>query len=123
MKKILCLDFDGVCHSYSSGWKGAEVILDPPVEGMWEALEAYIALFDVQIYSSRSSQPGGIDAMIDWFLSHATSLANQRTFKQLSFPTTKPAAFVSIDDRVVCFDGSWPSVESLASFKPWNKKV
>jgi hypothetical protein len=25
-KPILCLDFDGVLHSYSSGWKGADVI-------------------------------------------------------------------------------------------------
>ena len=32
-KPILCLDFDGVIHSYSSGWKGAAVIPDPPVDG------------------------------------------------------------------------------------------
>lgn len=32
-KPILCLDFDGVIHSYSSGWKGADVIPDPPVAG------------------------------------------------------------------------------------------
>lgn len=29
-KPILCLDFDGVIHSYASGWKGADVIPDPP---------------------------------------------------------------------------------------------
>ena len=29
-KPILCLDFDGVLHTYSSGWKGADVIPDPP---------------------------------------------------------------------------------------------
>ena len=29
-KPILCLDFDGVVHSYTSGWKGADVIPDPP---------------------------------------------------------------------------------------------
>ena len=32
MKTIL-LDFDGVIHSYTSGWKGAGVIPDPPVPG------------------------------------------------------------------------------------------
>jgi hypothetical protein len=32
-KPILCLDFDGVLHSYTSGWKGAAVIPDPPVPG------------------------------------------------------------------------------------------
>lgn len=31
---ILCLDFDGVCHSYTSGWKGAAVIPDPAVPGL-----------------------------------------------------------------------------------------
>ncbi len=43
MKPILCLDFDGVIHSYTSGWKGADVIPDPPVEGamqfIWDATE------------------------------------------------------------------------------------
>ena len=31
--KILCLDFDGVIHSFTSGWRGAGIIPDPPVPG------------------------------------------------------------------------------------------
>ncbi len=30
MKQTVVFDFDGVIHSYTSGWKGATVIPDPP---------------------------------------------------------------------------------------------
>lgn len=28
-KPILAVDFDGTLHSYTSGWKGADVVADP----------------------------------------------------------------------------------------------
>jgi len=62
-KPILCLDFDGVCHSYTSGWRGAAVIPDPPVDGLWDFLFTAMAVFEVHIFSSRSNQSGGITAM------------------------------------------------------------
>jgi len=65
-KPILVLDFDGVIHSYKSGWKGARVIPDPPVPGSLQFLAEALNHFDVQVFSSRSGQFGGIRAMKKW---------------------------------------------------------
>ena len=39
VKKTVVFDFDGVIHSYTSGWKGETNIPDPPVDGIQEALK------------------------------------------------------------------------------------
>lgn len=64
-KPILCLDFDGVIHSYVSGWQGANAVADPPVKGAFTFIKNALNHFDVYIFSSRSNQPGGIAAMQD----------------------------------------------------------
>lgn len=127
-KPVLCLDFDGVCHSYKSGWKGADVIPDEYVEGLFEFLEAVKDDFDVQIYSSRSHQQGGQEAMLVWFMEQRKLWRSrggrppEDTPLSLGFPDHKPSAFIGLDDRVLTFEGTWPSVETLKSFKPWNKR-
>lgn len=118
-KPILILDFDGVCHSYTSGWKGAAVIPDPPVDGMWEALRDYVSYFEVNILSSRTHQEGGKQAMKDWFRLHAYPNWHLDVLRELKFPDDKPPAVVTIDDRGITFTGTWPSLESLKAFKPW----
>ena len=139
-KPILLLDFDGVCHSYTSGWQGADQIPDPPVPGLFEFLAQALKYFDVQIYSSRSNQPGGIGAMKDWFLTQyqqwfsilaAEAKSQGRTNwppdqdfphpNRLKFPTDKPPAFLTLDDRAWCFTGQWPDPHGLLQFGPWNK--
>ena len=119
---ILVLDLDGVCHSFTSGWQGATVIPDPPVPGMWAFLEAAVQAFQVHIYSSRSHEIGGCEAMQAWFLKHATS-QYQRDIAQkwLIFPIEKPPAFVTLDDRALTFTGVWPSIETLQAFTPWTR--
>lgn len=128
-KPILCLDFDGVLHSYTSGWQGATIIPDPPVPGAIAFLYDAILAFDVQIFSSRSHQDGGIEAMQDWLSYHeglwcADQPIRARTslLLNVTFPTEKPAAFLTIDDRALTFDGTWPAIETLKAFKPWNKQ-
>jgi len=120
-KPILCLDFDGVCHSYTSGWKGAHVIPDLPVPGMWQFLREAVEVFEVNIFSSRSHQKGGLSAMQAWFMAHADAV-DLPTVDRLVFPLEKPPALVGIDDRVICFQGRWPEVMALLRFKPWNAK-
>lgn len=127
-KPILLLDFDGVCHSYESGWKGASVIPDEYVPGLFEFLEEAKEHFEIHIYSSRTNQDGGIEAMLAWFMAQR-KLWRERGGKppvdtplEVQFPKEKPPAFLTIDDRCYCFDGRWPIAEKLLNFKPWNKK-
>jgi hypothetical protein len=131
----LCVDFDGVLHSYTSGWKGASVVSDPPVPGAiaWLVETALDPRFEVCVYSSRSKDPGGIDAMRAWLLGHlelhydriSTMHAKQGAggvLAAISVPTQKPAASMTIDDRAFCFEGTFPSAEWMLGFKPWNKR-
>jgi hypothetical protein len=125
VKLNLCLDFDGVCHSYTSGWQGADVIPDPPVDGMFDFLEEASEHFVIFIFSSRSHQLGGIEAMQNWFIEQwfiefGWKLPPNYLF-ELQFPETKPPAWVSLDDRGLNFSGQWPTIRKLKDFRPWNK--
>lgn len=121
-RPILLVDFDGVIHSYESGWQGANVINDPPVDGAFDFLLRAAEHFDVQVYSARSNQTGGIWAMKRWFKRHGWSCMTDGTPRVLEFPTEKPAAFLTIDDRCWRFEGEWPDPEALTQFRPWNGK-
>lgn len=138
-KPILCVDFDGVVHSYTTGWTSADIVSDAPVPGAIQWLWRAQQFFDVQIYSSRSSQPGGREVMERWLRAEAwkvwrgePELLWRETPEEcvtifmtgLSFPAEKPPAFLTIDDRAICFDGNWAGLdpEGLLQFKPWNKR-
>jgi len=125
-KPILCLDFDGVIHSYASGWKGADVIPDPPVEGAIAFMLNALHHFDIVIFSSRSNQSGGLRAMQSWLKENAMGAWYESPagpgLEDVRFATEKPSAMVTLDDRAITFDGTWPVVETLKEFKPWNKK-
>ena len=76
----LTLDFDGVVHSYASGWKGAAVIPDSPVPGALRFIIEAQKHFQVAIFSSRSHQWGGRRAMRKWLYRHACELFEQVRF-------------------------------------------
>lgn len=119
------MDFDGVIHSYSSGWKGPGVCEDPPVPGAMTALAEYVKHYTVCIFSSRSSDMDGIEAMKHYLRTHLIEefgdSVGMYIYRKLKFPMDKPPAHLSIDDRGFHFIGSFPTVEEIDSFKPWNK--
>lgn len=150
-KPILCLDFDGVIHSYKSGWRGARCIPDEPVTGALEFIIKAVDHFHVCIYSSRSRYLFGRWAMRRWLkdklmdsallepcprwmvdLVSQTAFADpwydeskwaiDRLVSKIKFPVKKPAAFIQIDDRAICFNGKFPSIDEIKSFKPWYRK-
>lgn len=126
-KPTLCLDFDGVVHSYSSGWKGARNIPDPPVDGALSFMaEALVSGWDVVIHSSRARYWGGISAMRAWLKAYAGNMYYDSPagdgLERVRFVRWKPSALVTLDDRAITFDGTWPSLDTLRSFQPWNKK-
>ena len=120
----ICVDFDGVIHSYSSGWQGVDVIPDPPVEGSIHWLKRHLPRLGydgpvAMIYSARSKYPEGIGAMKKWLLKYGF---NQKELDKLAFPTQKPVAFVTIDDLAICFEGKFPPDDVIMGFKPWYKR-
>ena len=126
-KPILCLDFDGVVHSYVSGWKGARVIPDPPTEGAMAFMQdALCAGWDVVIHSSRARYWGGITAMRNWLREWCPDggwheVMGTPQLEDVRFVRWKPPAIVTLDDRALTFMGTWPALEALREFKPWNK--
>src|SRR5882672_279484 len=131
-KPILCVDFDGVVHLYLQPWVNEHTISDGPVPGalrwLWKATE----WFNVQIYSSRSKTGDGRAATRFWMAAHSADefghdhpmAASSPHEYPIGFAAEKPAAFLTIDDRAVCFEGDWSELDpaEMLNFKPWNKR-
>lgn len=115
-KPQIVLDFDGVLHSYISGWQGVDEIPDEPVIGSQTFLQEALQHFRVAIFSQRSKETIGRAAMKSWFIKHM----GEEIAMQLTFPEQKPICLVTIDDRVIVFTGSWPSMDRLINFKSWQ---
>ena len=116
-KKRLSFDFDGVLHSYTSGWQGAEIIPDPPVPGMAAALHRLAALgWDISVCSSRARSSEGVAAIDAWLLENGFPSG-------MIVSSEKLPAELYIDDRALRFDGCVPvMLEAIDTWKgPWNK--
>lgn len=116
MKQTVVFDFDGVIHSYFSGWHGIDVIPDPPVPGIKEAINAIREHgYEVVVVSTRCTKPCGIEAVKKYLRDYDIVVDDVMAHK--------PPAIVYIDDRAICFDGNPLNLlYQIINFIPWNKR-
>ena len=114
-KYTVVFDFDGVIHSYTSGWKGAVVIPDPPVPGIKEAIaEIRAAGYEIVVVSSRCVTGAGVNSIQSWLDSYGIEVDG--------IACHKPPAIVYVDDRALYFDGNPKTLlGKITNFKPWYK--
>jgi hypothetical protein len=100
--KNVAVDFDGVIHGYSEGWKDGS-IYDDPVEGAREAIERLSHRYNVVIFSSRADGVDSRARMVEWLLSHHITGWQTITNRKI------PWEFL-IDDRAFRFNrnAGWP---------------
>lgn len=125
-KPIICVDFDGCIHSYERGWQDG-VIYGSLVPGFLGWAVSALPHFRLVVYSSRSKTGEGRVAMQQWLYNQlrARLMPSEadRFLGQLEFAHEKPPAFLTIDDRAICFRGDWgdPALmpAGLLDFKSW----
>lgn len=118
-KATIAIDFDGVIHSFESGWQGHRKISDPPVDGAIEWLKMLIHCENVMpsIYSARSWKLLGNWRMRRWLKKYGMT---KWEVKQLKFWLRKPIADFVLDDRCRRFRGRFLTVREIVDFEPWH---
>lgn len=110
LPRTVCLDFDGVLHSYRSGWRGSEMIPDPPIHGTREAVARLREQYRVVIYSARCRTPEGRRAVELWLSKHEIQVDEVCEYK--------PPALVYVDDRAIAFRGNWEqTIDDIRQFR------
>ncbi|MCC6649030.1 MAG: hypothetical protein IT374_26115 [Polyangiaceae bacterium] len=117
--KTLAVDFDGVIHAYVSPWTRPEEIHDPPVPGALTFLNLARERFEVVICSVRAETPEGREAIRTWLIEH---IGNPEAGAWFRITHEKPKAVVYLDDRAWQFAGTFPSLDAIDAFRPWNRR-
>lgn len=111
-KPTLCLDFDGVLHSYTK-WS-EDIAGDLPVEGAVRFCKKAQTHFTLVVYSSRCHEEANKIKIKAWL--------RVNRFPEMEVTCIKPIAFLTLDDRAVTFTGTFPRVGDLLKFEPWWKR-
>jgi len=107
-KDSIAVDFDGVIHGYSDGWKDG-TIYDDPIPGVQKALKKLQEKFRIIIFSTRNhdrtvdgkKESNQIDEMRKYMEKHEVP------FDEIYQGNGKPLVELYIDDNAYRFEGDW----------------
>ncbi len=120
-KKTICIDFDGVLHDYSEGFKGKDVFGDmvPDADVATKLLKD--KGWTVIIYTTRPKTK----KLEAWLSEHkiAYDYINENPDQPEDAKGGKIIADLYLDDRGMCFRGRWDEwmMREIAEFRPWQK--
>jgi hypothetical protein len=110
-RRTVCLDFDGVIHSYTSGWCGESIIPDAPIHGTRAAIERLRKRYRIVVHSARCCSEEGCEAIAAWLKKYEIEVDEVCRHK--------PPATVYLDDRAVPFKGDWD--EAIAAINDFRR--
>lgn len=119
MKKRVLIDFDGVLHSYISGWIGG-MIPDDPIPGAITWLRQLIRHPDIEpvIWTSRvHNSPHAPMQVRNWLYQSGLTPSEA---EEITITSEKLPSHLLIDDRGFQFVGMFPSLQEILNFKPWK---
>lgn len=103
----IVLDFDGVLHSYTSGWCGP-VPTDPPTPGAVDFVRWLLSAgVRVTIVTTRAATPEGFDGVRAWLVAHQFPEA-----ARLLVTDQKVPAHLYLDDRGLRFEGDFATIKA-----------
>jgi len=104
-KKIIAIDFDGVIHKYSKGYKDGS-IYDKPIAGALEGLtKLYNRGYKIVIFTAREN----IAEVGHWITDQYDKVFPDLKMPAFEVTNTKPKAIAYIDDRGIRFT-NWKDV-------------
>jgi len=119
--KTICIDFDGVIHDYSKGWRGVD-IFDKPIEGADKATTLLKAKgWTIIIFTTRNDTPA-LREFLD---------SNHIKYDYINYNPNQPKgsekgkliADIYLDDRGIQFNGDWATaVNQIINFNPWQNE-
>lgn len=115
-KPTICLDFDGVINSYNK-WTGYDDIPDPIVEGAKDFINEAKKEYNICIFTTRAKVESGKIAVKKYLEDNGIDASD------IEITDTKPPAIAYIDDRAICFTGTFVGLlDKIKTFKPWNRR-
>jgi hypothetical protein len=110
--KTIAIDFDGVLHKYSKGWRNGE-IYDEPMEGAVGACKLLIERgYNLVVFTVRKNTR----AVEEWL--------RKNGFPEMKVTNQKPKAVAYIDDRGIRFQSWGQAMIALSVLEKgnWGKR-